>query len=263
MTADEGLRLHEVVLPDVATELFLAYLEHLDGLLHEVKLLDAGTTAGVTCVGPDLADLIEAIVASHADAFGTAREQAAAAQHHHHPAFDLTVALPATAGGAAAGLIALLDRADELADQGRLLTLAAPPAIRELRHQLRDQIVSSSHRPQNIAAPALREASSSVETPRRRLNAASPAAPIFGRLGEWEDADGEQRDVVACLGCQSLDQSVTQLLGREPVQCGSDRAQLFQPVIEVAASAFDEPVRVENKRRAWDQCHLMVCARRL
>ena len=30
-----------------------------DGLLHDVKLVGAGTTAGVTCVGPDLADLIE------------------------------------------------------------------------------------------------------------------------------------------------------------------------------------------------------------
>ncbi len=29
MTADEEPHLHEVVLPDVATELFLAYLEHL------------------------------------------------------------------------------------------------------------------------------------------------------------------------------------------------------------------------------------------
>lgn len=53
LTADEEPQLHEVVLPDVATELFL---EHLDGLLHELKLLGAGTTAGVTCVRPDLAD---------------------------------------------------------------------------------------------------------------------------------------------------------------------------------------------------------------
>ncbi len=49
----------------------------------------------------DLADLIEAIVASHADAFDSAREQAAAAQRRGHPTFDLAVALPATAGGAA------------------------------------------------------------------------------------------------------------------------------------------------------------------
>jgi len=100
-----------------------------------------------TCVGPDLADLIEALVASHADAFGTAREQAAAAQRRGHPTFDLAVALPATAGGAAAGLMALLDRADELADRGLLLTLPAPPAIRELRHRLRDQIVAQLQPP--------------------------------------------------------------------------------------------------------------------
>ena len=147
VTADEQPQLHEVVLPDVATELFLAYLEHLDGLLHEIKLLGAGTTAGMTRVGPDLADLIEAIVASHADAFGTAREQAGAAQRRGHPTFDLAVALPATAGGAAVELMALLDHADELADRGLLLTLPAPPAIRELRHRLRDQVVAQLQPP--------------------------------------------------------------------------------------------------------------------
>lgn len=147
MTADEEPQLHEILLPDLPTELFLAHLEHLDGLLHEVKVIGAGTTAGVTRVGPDLADLIEAIVASHADAVGAAREQAAAAQRRSHPTFDLAVALPAAAGGAAAELMALLDRADELADRGLLLTLPSSPAIRELRHRLRDQIVAQLQPP--------------------------------------------------------------------------------------------------------------------
>lgn len=142
MTDDEQLPLHEVVMPGVATELFLAYLEHLNELIHEIKLVDAGTTAGATRVGDDLAELIEAIVAAHADAFGAARQQAAAAQRRHHSTFDLTLSLPAAAGGSAISLIALLDRADDLAERGLLLTLPASPAIRDLRHRLRDQIVA-------------------------------------------------------------------------------------------------------------------------
>jgi len=71
----------------------------------------------------------------------------AAAQRRGHPSFDLAVALPATAGGTAAGLMALLDRADELADRGLLLTLPAPSATREPRHRLRNQILAQLQPP--------------------------------------------------------------------------------------------------------------------
>lgn len=142
LNAGDKPELHPVLLRDVGTEVFLAYLQHLDGLLHEIKLVDAGTATGMARVGPELAKLIAAIVDVHADAFSTAREQAAAAQDRGDPTFDLSLALPAEAGTAATDLIAHLDHADELADQGLLLALAASPAVRELRHRLRDQVVS-------------------------------------------------------------------------------------------------------------------------
>lgn len=142
MSIEHQEQLCEVVVVGVETGLFQAYLEHLDGLIHEIKLVDAGTTVGMASAGPELAELIEAIVAGHVGAFATAREQVAAAQDLDKPTFDLAVVLPRAAGGAATELMALLDRADELAAQGLLLTIPAPGPVRELRHRLRDQVVA-------------------------------------------------------------------------------------------------------------------------
>ena len=130
----------------VPTDVQVRNMRHLDDLVHELHILQAGVNSGRAEVGPRLAALLSEILETYAPARDAVREQAEAALAQGREVVDIDVDLPPEAAGAAAHLFDRLADADRLCEELELLTMAAPPEVTELRGWMTAQIVAQVDR---------------------------------------------------------------------------------------------------------------------
>lgn len=135
-----------VRLLDVPTDLVLSNRRHLDDLLHELYIMRAGTDSGQVRPGPGLAALMSEILEAYSPARDEVWRQADDARTAGRQSVDIDVELPSTAAAAAPHLVDLLERADRMCRDLKLLTMAAPPEVAELRRWVSAQIVAQIDR---------------------------------------------------------------------------------------------------------------------
>lgn len=125
--------LHEVVWLNLPTETFLANLRHLEDLVHELRLLEAGGRSGVVEIPAELSATTHEILDAHQEPHKEAWRQTMEAAEAGRQRVDVTVRLPSGAVEAARRLLDLLEQADELCRQGILMTMPATEAVVEVR----------------------------------------------------------------------------------------------------------------------------------
>jgi hypothetical protein len=128
------------------TEAFVRAQLHVDELLHELELLQAGADAGVASPPAGLRALMDEILADYAESRRTAWEQTELAREAGRDRFDLELTLPPEAAAATRRLVELLEQADDLCRARQLLTLAAPPEVADLRRWLAGEVASQLQR---------------------------------------------------------------------------------------------------------------------
>jgi anti-sigma regulatory factor (Ser/Thr protein kinase) len=111
-------------------ELSLQQDRHLDELVRELQLLSVDESNPESAA---LAQEIRGLLASPTHARLTGRRTAERARDEGRDVVDIDMAMPREFSGLVAQLHVAVARADELCREGRLLTLASPPEIRELR----------------------------------------------------------------------------------------------------------------------------------
>ena len=134
--------LRRVRLLGVPTELMMGNLRHLDDLVHELHIVQAGVQSGQAELGPRLAALMGEILEAYSPARDAVRDQAEAAQGQGRPVVDIEVDLPPEAATAVPRLVDLLEQADAMCREQQLLTMAAPPEVAEMRRWTADQVVA-------------------------------------------------------------------------------------------------------------------------
>ena len=119
-----------VRLADCPVELSLQQDRHLDELVRELQLLsvDDGNPESAA-----LAQEIRGLLVSPTHARLTGRRTAERARDEGRDVVDIDMAMPREFSGLVTQLHEAVARADQLCREGRLLTLASPPEIRELR----------------------------------------------------------------------------------------------------------------------------------
>jgi hypothetical protein len=140
-----------VLLLNVPTDLQVHSMRHLDDLLHELHIMQAGVETGQVEPGPRLAALMSQILEAYTPARGAVWEQTEAALAQGLEVVDIEVELPPEAASAVPALAELLDEADQMCRTLELLTLAAPPEVAELRRWVGEQIVAQVARSEQPA----------------------------------------------------------------------------------------------------------------
>lgn len=128
-----GNDLREIVWRNLPTQTFLANLRHLEDLTHELRLLQAGDRSGVVDVPPSLASTIDDILGSYDAPHAAAWRQLEEALEQGRERIDVMLSLPVAAVDAAKRLVELLEDADRLCREGKLMTLPATEEVVELR----------------------------------------------------------------------------------------------------------------------------------
>ncbi len=124
----------KVTLGDVPTELLLAAKAHVDNVLREFTLAEAGAVSGSTArVTPDLARLIRTVTTRFAEARRSIKQQALQAVASGQERTRLVLSLPVTSADAGRDYLAALDEVDAYARAARLLTLESAPEHRAFR----------------------------------------------------------------------------------------------------------------------------------
>lgn len=131
-----------VVLPAVPVRLLLESQDHQHDLIRELRLIDLGERFDVTSADSplDLARMINEILVRYGHVRAATREQAVAALNEGKEVVDLKVPVRHGMADALRRWLQLLEEADRFCDQGDLLTLAAPLAVRELRRWYVEQL---------------------------------------------------------------------------------------------------------------------------
>ena len=132
-------RRYSVVLGDVPTDLLIEAKAHMDNLVRELSLAEAGDTARST---EQFAALIQTVVHSFGDARDAIKRQAIAASRRGQRETSLTLLLPLSAADAGEAYLAALDEADTYSRAGRLLTVEAPPDHKLFRRWYVEAVVS-------------------------------------------------------------------------------------------------------------------------
>lgn len=116
---------------------------HLDELVRELQLLsvDQGSVESAA-----LAEEIRGLLVSPTHARLTGRRTAERAREEGKEVVDVDMAMPREFSGLILQLHEAVTRADELCRDGRLLTLAAPPGVQELRSWMTHEIVAQATR---------------------------------------------------------------------------------------------------------------------
>ena len=115
-----------VRLGGVPTDLLLAAKSHIDDVVREAILIQAGEEGRGRALSAEMASLVETVAKDFADARAEIKRQAVAAAAHGEAITNLELRLPLTAADAGERYLAALDRADRYARANRFLTLAAP-----------------------------------------------------------------------------------------------------------------------------------------
>ncbi len=138
---------YTVCLGDVPTELLLRAKSHVDDLMREFTLAATGAASGMTSAVPAaLAELIETVVHSFAEAREAIRRQAVIAKDLGQERVLLELSLPASAADAAEQYLHALNEADAYCRAARLLTLETPPRHRIFRQWYIEQLVDQLRR---------------------------------------------------------------------------------------------------------------------
>ena len=123
-----------IALGDVPTSLLLAAKAHVDNLVREFTLAEAGAVSGRTAaVSRDLARLITTVTTRFSDARRSIKAQALEAVAAGEERTMLTLNLPRSSAAAGRDYLAALDEVDNYARAARLLTLESPPEHRAFR----------------------------------------------------------------------------------------------------------------------------------
>ena len=245
--ADPSARFH-VELGDVPTDLLLSAKFHVDNIVREFALAEAGAEAGITAEIPaHLASLVSAVVDRFADARLAIKRQALEAAARGDRSTRLALDLPLSAADAAEDYIQALDKVDSYSRARRLLTLETPPQHRLFRHWYIEQIVTQLRAaaagedppPAQPFTTRLLAAIDTVATNQRRLErsarlyavssalavAATPedvaAAVLNGGVAALEAAGGgillaTGADRLALPGAVGYDEDVVERLRSEP-----------------------------------------------
>jgi anti-sigma regulatory factor (Ser/Thr protein kinase) len=124
-------------------ELSLQQDRHLDELVRELQLLGADEgRAESTNLAHEIRDLL--VSPAHARVVG--RRTAERARDEGKEAVDVEMAMPSEFSALIVRLHSAVVRADELCEDGRLLTLTSPPQLRELRAWMTHEIVAQADR---------------------------------------------------------------------------------------------------------------------
>jgi GAF domain-containing protein/anti-sigma regulatory factor (Ser/Thr protein kinase) len=147
-TDDEPAELvFTVELGAVPTDLLLAAKAHIDNLVREFTLADAGSAAKEAGeLPPELAELVRTVVHGFSVARSEIKRQALEAGERGLADTRLTLALPASAAKAGEDYLAALDQADRYARAARLLTLETPPVHRIFRRWYVEALVDQLRR---------------------------------------------------------------------------------------------------------------------
>jgi hypothetical protein len=134
-----------VRLADCPVELSLQQDRHLDELVRELQLLSVDESNAESAA---LAQEIRGLLVSPTAARLTGRRAAERARDEGRDVVDIDMAMPREFGALVVQLHEAVARADELCREGRLLTLASPPEIQELRawmtHEVSEQTTSGA-----------------------------------------------------------------------------------------------------------------------
>lgn len=123
-----------VQLVDCPVVLSLVQDDHLDELVRELQLLGAQVDE------PELAPVIRGLLDGQAQARHTGRRTAQDAADQGREVVTVEMLLPSAAAEQVERLDAAVAAADALCERQRLLTLASPVEVRELRAWMRDEI---------------------------------------------------------------------------------------------------------------------------
>lgn len=118
-----------VVLAPVPAQVFVDYVDHLDALLHEFRIIASGHRSGLAPVPHELFEVVDGVLSKYATVKDEAYAAARQALERGEDSLTLRVDLPAEAAASAEDLLAALERADALARQDELLTLPASPEV--------------------------------------------------------------------------------------------------------------------------------------
>lgn len=122
--------------------LFLESQDHQHDLIKELKLIEIGDRFDLTAasLSHELASLIAEILERYAEVRSVTRQQALAALERGEESVTLVVPVRPGMAQALRDWLRLLEEADRFCQQGDLLTLAARPEVRALRHQYVDEL---------------------------------------------------------------------------------------------------------------------------
>jgi len=127
-----------VRLAECPVRLSLRQDEHLDELVRELQLLSADEG---NARSQELAEQIHGLLATPAHARFTGRQTALLAQEAGREVVDVDMALPDETSLMVRQLQATVSAADVLCEETKLLTLASPRELRELRRWMTEEIV--------------------------------------------------------------------------------------------------------------------------
>jgi GAF domain-containing protein/anti-sigma regulatory factor (Ser/Thr protein kinase) len=208
-----GVRRHTATIGGVPTELLLAAKAHVDNLVREFTLAEAGAVAGQTAMmSPHLRELISRVTQGFAEARLSIKRQALAAAAEGHDRTTLVLNLPLEAAEAGRAYLAALDEADAYARAARLLTLESRPEHRALRRwyvsALADQLQAAARG--EAAGPSrsfehfLLEEVAAISAAQRSLHRTerlqSVTAALAGAASATDVAATVVAEVVAALG---------------------------------------------------------------
>jgi PAS domain S-box-containing protein len=131
---EDGPQRYTVTLGDVPTDLLLSAKAHVDSVVRELTLSEAGAASGMSAaLPPHLARLVHDVTREWSEARQAIKRQAVAAAERGEQRTTLELTLPAEAAEAGERYLAALEQADTYGRASRLLTLAAPPQHRAFR----------------------------------------------------------------------------------------------------------------------------------
>jgi anti-sigma regulatory factor (Ser/Thr protein kinase) len=132
-----------LVLRGTPVELFLRESQHLDELVREMQLI-AHDTANPEA--PALAARLRGVLTPPKAARNTARRIAEQAARDGRDQVDMRLPVPRTITRDLREIVAAFEAADQLGEEMRLLTLATPPEMRELRGWVLHQVIGQVER---------------------------------------------------------------------------------------------------------------------
>ena len=114
---------------------------HLDELVRELQMLSVGQSSAESAA---LAEQISGLMVSPTHARLTGRRAAERARDEGKEVVDVDMAMPREFSVLIVQLEQAVARADQLCGDGRLLTLASPPEVQELRAWMTHEIVAQA-----------------------------------------------------------------------------------------------------------------------